>query len=120
MAEITTTRRRSQRLFLQVPVVIEANEPNKAPFREETCTVVLNAHGTLLEMRAPIETGRTVNLKNLRTSEEIECTVKLVNPSEGGKFNVALEFKKPHASFWQITFPPEDWAPYEKDPRKPR
>ncbi len=120
MAEITTTRRRSQRLFLRVPVVIQASEPNRPPLLEETYTIVLNAHGTLLEMRATLDTGQTVTLKNLRTSEQIECTVKLVTPADGGKFNIALEFKKPNASFWQISFPPEDWAPYDKDPQKPR
>jgi hypothetical protein len=120
MAEITTTRRRSQRLFLRVPVVVQVSEPNGPTFLEETHTVVLNAHGTLLEMQAALETGQTVSLKNLRTSEQIECTVKLVTASDGGKFNVALEFKKPNASFWQISFPPEDWAPHDKDPRKPR
>jgi len=111
MNEITTTRRRSQRLFLRVPVLVEGSEPGKPPLREETYTVVLNAHGTLLEMRVAIESGRTVSLKNLRTNEQIECTVKLVTPTDGGKFNVALEFRTPHASFWQISFPPEDWTP---------
>jgi hypothetical protein len=120
MAEITTTRRRSQRLFLRVPVVVQASEPNRPPMLEETHTVVLNAHGTLLEMHAALDTGQTVTLKNLRTTEEIECTVKLVTPTDGDRFNVALEFKKPNASFWQISFPPEDWAPHDKDPRKPR
>jgi len=120
MAEITTTRRRSQRLFLRVPVLVQVSEPNRPPLLEETHTVVLNAHGTLLEMNAALDTGQTVSLKNLRTSEQIECTVKLVTPSESGKFNAALEFKKPNASFWQISFPPEDWAPHDKDLRKPR
>jgi hypothetical protein len=120
MTEITTNRRRSQRLFLQVPVVVEVSQPNQPPLREETQTVVLNAHGTLLEMRAALETGRTVTLRNVRTTEQIECLVKLVTPTDGGKFNVALEFKRPNASFWQISFPPEDWAPRDKDPRPPR
>jgi hypothetical protein len=120
MAEITTTRRRSQRLFLRVPVLVQASESSRSPFQEETHTVVLNAHGTLLEMQAALDTGQTVTLKNLRTSEQIECLVKLVTPTDGGKFNIALEFKKPNASFWQISFPPEDWAPHDKDPRKPR
>jgi hypothetical protein len=71
-------------------------------------------------MRAALETGQTVNLKNLRTNEQIECTVKLVTSSDGGKFNTGLEFRKPNASFWQISFPPEDWAPHDKDPRKSR
>jgi len=120
MTEITTTRRRSQRLFLRVPVAVQVNEPNRPSVLEETYTIVLNAHGTLLEMRAALDTGQTVTLKNLRTSEQIECVVKLVTPSESGKFNTALEFKKPNSSFWQISFPPEDWAPHDKDPRKPR
>ena len=110
MTEITTTRRRSQRLFLRVPVVVQVSEPNRPPLLEETHTIVLNAHGTLLEMRASLDTGQIVTLKNLRTSEQIDCTVKLVTPSDNGKFNIALEFKNPNASFWQITFPPEDWG----------
>jgi len=120
MTELTTTRRRSQRLFLRVPVIVEAIEASKPPFKEETHTVVLNAHGTLLEMDVPLETGRSVSLKNVKTGEQIDCTVKLITNAEHGKFNVALEFKKPNASFWQISFPPEDWSPYDKDPRTPR
>jgi hypothetical protein len=100
--------------------VVEATQLNKSPLIEETHTVVLNAHGTLLEMETALETGRTVTLRNVRTTEQIECTVKLVTQTDGGKFNVALEFKKPNASFWQISFPPEDWSPYDKDPRTPR
>lgn len=120
MTELTTTRRRSQRLFLRVPVIVEAIRPGKPPFLEETHTVVLNAHGTLLEMDVALETGQTVSLRNIRTTEQIECTVKLVTTTDHGKFNVALEFKTPNASFWQISFPPEDWSPHDKDPRLPR
>jgi hypothetical protein len=120
MTELTVTRRRSQRLFLRVPVIVEANESNKPPVKEETHTVVLNAHGTLLEMGVALETGRTVSLKNVKTGEQIDCTVKLATTGEHGRFNVALEFKKPNASFWQISFPPEDWTPYDKETRTQR
>ncbi len=48
--EITTGKRRSQRLFLQVRVVVEGNLANKSPFSEETHTIVVNAHGALVEM----------------------------------------------------------------------
>jgi|SRR5665213_788568 len=120
MTELITTRRRSQRLFLRVPVVVESNELNKPAFRAETHTVVLNAHGTLIEMDVALETGRTVSLRNVKTSEQIECTVKLITNADHGRFNVALEFKTPNANFWQISFPPEDWCPYDKEPRPPR
>jgi hypothetical protein len=107
-------------LFLRVPVVVESTESSTPPFRTETHTVVLNAHGTLIEMDMALETGRTVSLKNLKTSEQIDCTVKLITNAERGKFNVALEFKTPNANFWQVSFPPEDWSPHDKEPRPPR
>ena len=103
-------RRRSQRLYLQVHVVLQGKLGKKTPFREETHTSVVNAHGALVEVSASIDQGQIVSLQNVRTAETVDCTVKLVTPSGAGKFNAALEFVKPNAEFWRISFPPEDWA----------
>ena len=108
--EQTTGRRRSQRLFLQVRVVIEGTLSNKSAVSEETHTTVVNAHGALIEMNAAFEQGQTVLLRNLRTNESVDCIVKLVTPAGPGKFNSALEFKVPKADFWRISFPPDDWS----------
>jgi hypothetical protein len=108
--ETTTSRRRSQRLFLQVRVLVEGKLANKSPFREETQTIVVNAHGALVEMNAMLDQGQVVNLQNVRTAEKIECTVKLVTATGPGKFNTAMEFTSPNAAFWHITFPPDDWS----------
>jgi hypothetical protein len=108
--EPATNKRRSQRLFLQVRVVVEWNRPKKSPFSEETHTIVVNAHGALVEMSASLDQGQIVTLRNLRTEEQSECAVKLVTPSGAGKFNTALEFTKPNPGFWHISFPPEDWS----------
>jgi|SRR5579864_2847756 hypothetical protein len=105
-----STRRRSQRLFLQVRVVLEGKLANNSPFREETQTIVVNAHGALLEMSVPLDSGQIVSLQNLRTNEKIECAVKLVTPKEAKKFNTAVEFTKPNPDFWRISFPPDDWS----------
>jgi hypothetical protein len=102
-------RRRSQRLYLQVHVVVQGKLGKKTPFREETHTSVVNAHGALVEVSASIDQGQIVSLQNVRTAETVDCTVKLVTPSGDGKFNAALEFVKPNAEFWRISFPPEDW-----------
>ena len=45
--ELAANKRRSQRLFLQVRVVVDGKLPNKSPFSEETHTIVVNAHGLL-------------------------------------------------------------------------
>jgi hypothetical protein len=108
--ENTSSRRRSQRLFLQVLVVVQGKLAKKSPFSEETHTIVVNAHGALVEMSASLDQGQIVSLRNVRTTEEIDCHVKLVTPAGAGKFNAALEFVNPNAGFWRISFPPDDWA----------
>jgi hypothetical protein len=106
----TASRRRSQRLLLQVRVVLEGKLANKSPYTEETQTIVVNAHGALVELSASLDHGQIIVLRNVKTSEKIECSVKLVTPTGNGKFNTAIEFTKPNPGFWHISFPPEDWS----------
>ena len=107
--ETTASRRRSQRLFLQVRIIVEGTLLNQKPFREDTHTIIVNAHGALVEMESSLEQGQSVIMHNVRTSEKIECTVKLVQRASGGKYPTALEFTKANPGFWRISFPPEDW-----------
>jgi len=83
--DTTITRRRSQRLFLQVRVVVQGVLPTGTTFSEETHTIVVNAHGALVEMETPLEPGQIVTLRNVRTNEQIECTTKLVKPVDPGE-----------------------------------
>ena len=108
--DATTAKRRSQRLFLQVRVIVEGKLSNKSPFSEEAHTIVVNAHGALIEMGQSLDQGQTVTLRNVRTSETIECKIKLVTPAGTGRFSTAFEFIKPNPDFWRISFPPEDWS----------
>jgi hypothetical protein len=116
--ETTTSRRRSQRLFLQVQVLVEGKLANKSPFSEVTHTIVVNAHGALVEMSTSLDSGQIVSVQNVRTTEKIECNVKLVTAAGAGKFNAALEFVRPNAGFWRISFPPDDWAARYADIKK--
>jgi hypothetical protein len=108
--ETTSSRRRSQRLFLQVRVIVEGTLSNNKPLKEDTHTIIVNAHGALIEMEASLEQGQSVTIQNVRTSEKIDCTVKLVQRASGGKYPTAFEFTKPNPGFWRISFPPEDWT----------
>ncbi len=110
MAVTPTAHRRSQRLFLQVPVIVHWHLPGRPGLSETTKTIVLNAHGALVELSATLEHGQNVTLQNAKTNEMEESVVKLVSPGESGKFNVAIEFVKPNPNFWHISFPPEDWT----------
>jgi hypothetical protein len=116
--DTTITRRRSQRLFLQVRVVVQGILPTGTPFTEETHTIVVNAHGALVEMETPLEPGQIVTLRNVRTNEQIECATKLVKPVDPQKFSTAFEFKVPGPDFWRISFPPDDWSTKPSEPKK--
>ena len=116
--EPSSNKRRSQRLFIQVKVVIEGKAANRPPIKEETHTIVVNAHGALVEMGSQLDQGQQVSLRNVRTSDTIECVVKLVTAAGAGKFSTALEFTKPNPTFWRVSFPPEDWTTRSPDAKK--
>lgn len=118
--ESSSNKRRSQRLFLQVKVVLDGEQPNHSAFKEETHTIVVNAHGALVETTALLDQGQTVHMRNVHTGEQIECIVKLVTPATAGKFSTAFEFKTPNPDFWRISFPPEDWATRTSESKKTR
>ena len=118
MTTSLANRRRSQRLFIQIQVRVEGRLATKSEFSEEAHTVVVNAHGGLVEMGIPLDPGQRVLLRNIKTNEQISSEVKLVTPGESGKFNVALEFVDPNPSFWHISFPPEDWSAQRLNPAK--
>ena len=101
-------------------MVIEGNAVNRSPFKEEAHTIVLNAHGALVEMAAQLDQGQFVTMRNARTNDAAECQVKLVTPSAGGKFSTALEFTKPNPSFWHVSFPPEDWSIHSPEAKRSR
>ena len=92
-----------------------ARNPN---FSETTHTVVVNAHGALVEMSVAPDQGQTVTLKNILTSGVQESKVVLVTAGDSGKFSVALEFTSPNPDFWSVSFPPEDWSAHNLDTKK--
>jgi hypothetical protein len=107
----TSDRRRSQRVYLRIPIAVIAPGPDKKMAREQTHTVVVNGHGALIRLELKVRVGQTVILQNPETSEEQTCRVVHVNTSAEGKTEVAIEFLRPAPKFWRVAFPPEDWIP---------
>jgi len=108
-----SNRRRSQRVLLRIPISVEFAGPDKKPVVEATHTLVVSAHGGLLYLRAKVNIGQLVTIKNPDTKEEQACRVVYVN-AQLEKHEVGIEFMKPAPSFWRVAFPPSDWVP--RDP----
>ena len=96
--------------MLQIPVVVQAKTRDGKDVRENTQTVVVNAHGGLLKLKMEVKTGQPILLINERAKLQQGCHVVRVETSEAGNSAVAFEFDEPTPQFWPIVFPPADWA----------
>jgi hypothetical protein len=106
--ENSAERRRSHRIYITMPVIIRG-ENGHLPFREETHTASVNAHGCMVRIAEKVVRGQEVAILNPKTVEELPCTVTFVGQKESGKAEVGLEFTEPSPLFWRMTFPSEGW-----------
>ncbi|GAC1615836.1 MAG: hypothetical protein PVS2B2_21880 [Candidatus Acidiferrum sp.] len=113
-----SNRRRSQRVLLRLPITITIREPGVPPASEETVTLVVNAHGALIELKLKASVGQFIGIKNVGTGEEHVGRVVRTKLIGEGKSEVALEFMTPAPKFWRISFPPSDWETQPETPQE--
>ena len=87
--------RRSQRVMLNVSVVVLARGADNKAVSEETRTVNVNAHGAMILLGLKVSIGQALMIRNLRTGEEVSCRVVYLNPYQSEKREVGVEFIKP-------------------------
>jgi hypothetical protein len=102
-------RRRSQRVVLRVSVLLKADMPDGKPVEAQGFTLVVNAHGGLLESPLAVTANQKITLVNPQTHKEVACRVVRVKQGTSGLVTMAFEFDAPAAQFWPVSFPPEDW-----------
>ncbi len=103
-------RRRSERVLLDVPLVVSTQTLEGKSLREETHTLAVNAHGGLLKLKMEVVPGQPILLVNPKNGMEQKCRVVRVDNPPGGALAVAFEFDTPAPNFWPIVFPPADWG----------
>ena len=95
--------------MLSLPVTV-SGKAVQGEFSEDARTMVINAHGALLGLKARLIKAQTVRLKCATSPEDQECQVIWVGPTAEGKTQYGLEFTKPAPKFWGVSFPPADWS----------
>jgi hypothetical protein len=101
--------RRSKRVILDVPLVVRGEAQDKRPFREETFTLTISAHGGLVVLENRVALGQKIVLMNPKTWDEREATIAFLGPPYAGLATVGLQFTQPAPDFWAISSPPPDW-----------
>ncbi len=108
-SEWQTERRRSERLLLDVSLLVRGETPERHPFLEETFTISINAHGGLLVLGTNVTLGQTLTLINIKTRDEIRGKVARFGSQYGGLVQVAIEFLQPAPLFWSVDPVPNGW-----------
>jgi hypothetical protein len=103
-------RRRSMRVLLSVPIAVSGKTRDGKDFTEDTRTLVVNAHGALIALAAPVTAGQNIQVANKATRNTADCRIVYLGNSQDGKTQMGIEFTKVLATFWQIDFPPDDWV----------
>ena len=112
-------RRRSERVMLQMKVMVIAEDVRHKPRREEAMTLVVIGVGLmiiqsqradLLKMKLDLHVGQPMRLVNPKNNVEQNCRVVRVDEAPSDFFSVAFEFDQPNPKFWPVVFPPSDWA----------
>lgn len=105
-------KRRTQRVLLQISILVRAHFEGDTPLTEETNTLIVNADGALISLAMRVKPGQRLILKNWSTAKEQDCRVVHVREKPLGKNEVGIAFPIPMPKFWGLTFPPSDWTPY--------
>jgi hypothetical protein len=111
------SRRRSQRVLMQVGIRVRGKDAQGKDFEEMTETLAVNAHGALILLNVRVVSGAIIHLKHNMTEEEQECHVAFLGPVRSGRAEVGVEFNSPRPTFWRVAFPPEDWSPKNPEAR---
>ena len=102
-------QRRSSRVFTRIPVRATGRDLLGKKFQETSQTIVINAHGGLLYLQAPITLGAQLVLINPVTEEEQECRVVYLGDLSDKGTRIGVEFLSPSPHFWGVDFTPQDW-----------
>jgi PilZ domain len=105
------TARRTERVYLQIPIEVRGEQSSGGPFSERTHTLIINRDGARISLVQPLCPGQNITITNLRTG--VSCPFQVVGSAgksigeapEWGVECLALE-----TDFWGIHFPSLDEA----------
>jgi hypothetical protein len=104
-----SNQRRSSRVFTRIPVRATGKNSDGRKYRENSQTIVINAHGGLLYLHEEIDLGADLVLINPVTEEEQECRVVYRGDTSEKGTRIGVEFLSPSPHFWGVDFAPQDW-----------
>ena len=98
-------RRRTQRVALAVPLVVNGQEENSEKFSIRVKTNAVSQHGAQIETEHPVVVGQVLIVVNESSARKTEARVASIQRKRDGKTYVGVEFLSTEINFWSMTFP---------------
>ena len=105
-----SAQRRSSRVFTRISIRAQGRASDGRKFRENSHTIVINAHGGLIYLQQELDLGAEIILINPSTEEEQECRVVYLGDTSDKGTRVGVEFLSPSPHFWGVEFAQQDWT----------
>lgn len=103
-------RRRSSRMVLRVPMLINATDSSGETEWEQVQTIVVSQYGGLIRTQQNFPVGTTLDLR-VRNKERSARARVVWRSSELTPQGVDLGFEiLDNSAFWEIKFPPDHWS----------
>jgi len=99
-AEQTFERRRGDRLWVYLPVLVYGRTVESVPFHEGTEALRVNAGGGLITLMTPVQCGQRLLLINKVNQKEHECHVVAERSKYLQRTAVVIGFEAPLPDFW--------------------
>ena len=69
-------------------------------------------------MKQMVSNGDRLRIRNVKTGEEVACTVVVIGERQDHKCAIGVEFEEPSPRFWCVSFPPDDWSSKSHEAKK--
>jgi len=107
---VAINRRRSTRIEHICPIAISGRDATGRPFREETETIMVSAHGANFRSRSRVLIGMQLTVENLLDGSSEKAICIRVTPAESPEDRqvLAIQLVTPR-NIWGMKDPPADW-----------
>lgn len=109
MTSPTKDQRRSERLWLTVPVHVEGADSAGRDFKCEARVINLNRHGARIQVRRQLAQSQPIRLKSPEGQHQADFQVVSIFAAAGSRdVEYGAECLSKTQNFWQIEFPPPE------------
>jgi len=102
----TTLPRKSERVLLRIPILVEGKDAYGRAFGETSYTLVVNRSGGLIMLSHTLEPGSIIKITNLKT--HVFCSFEVVARTERSLTGTAewgVKCLQPELGIWGVHFP---------------